>query len=222
MPHLLLLEDDIPLAHNLKWLLESQHYRVSWTSRVGSAVALHEHQRIDLAIVDRMLPDGDGLKVVENLSQDAGQVPCIVLTHRSQVTERIRALRQGAVDCVPKPFSREEVLLKVERLLQHQTGMPSHRLTYGEIQLFPSTGQLMLKDKPYQLRRREAQVLTVFMRHPGQILTKEQLIQHVWQLQADQPNEETMEVYVRRLRSRLPSELQPCLQTIRGFGYRLR
>ena len=214
----LLVEDDAALQQQLQYVLADCDIQLSLVGSLREAQDFISIHAPDILILDRGLPDGDGLEILKNL--DATVLPCVVLTAQSQLNERIRGLRMGAVEYVPKPFSREEFKLKVQRLLEVRFGKQQLGIGAGAAIFYPSSGQIVVHNQSIQLPRREAQVLTVLLRHSGQVLTKMQIIQLIWQHMADQPNDETIEVYVRRLRKRLPLVVRDQLQTVRGYGYR--
>ncbi len=221
MARILLLEDNLDLTRQLVILFGDLQHQVKSVGTVAAAREELKKHSFDLVLLDRALPDGDGLEVLTDLQHETDHIACIILSQRAQISERIKGLRLGALDYLAKPFSREELLLRVHNILRRELALPSQCLTYDNLRFWPSSGKLMIHDRPYQLRKREAQLMTVLLRHPGQTLTKAQLIQHVWQAQADQPEDDTIEVYVRRLRLRLPEADRGLIQTIRGYGYRL-
>lgn len=206
------------MQDHLEFLLGDVGLEIYCVDTVKRAQSFLAEKTVELLIIDRGLPDGDGLDLLK--SSEVAIVPSIVLSARSELTERIHGLRMGAVEYVPKPFSREELKLRVQRILELRYGLRGQAITVGEVTLFPSSGQVVSQEKNIQLPRRESQLLTVLLRHSGQVLTKSQIIQNIWQQQADQPNDETVEVYVRRLRKSLPVAVRDRLVTVRGYGYR--
>lgn len=220
MLHILIVEDDLALTQQLVRLVHDIKAKAWVASSLGVAHQLLETRQFDLIILDRGLPDGDGLSLLRTVASQYG-LPVVILSAEQTVLERIKGLRAGAVEYIGKPFSREEFILRLRNVLRQAGKVAEYSLQLGELQFWPGTGRLLLRDQELQLSRRETQLFNTLAKHMGQTLTKTQLIQHIWQLQVDQPNDETIEVYIRRLRKRLPKQYQAMIQTVKGFGYRL-
>jgi DNA-binding response OmpR family regulator len=217
MKTLLLLEDDIIFAKDISATL-SQICSITHVDSVDQACHLIDKQKFDLAIVDRMLPDGDGMEVICYLADISQSTKVIALTKRSQLNERIAGLEQGADDYLPKPFSLLELKLKVKKLLLFEKQENLERLSSGTISLAPSTGEVQLGSEIVRLRKKESQILYCLMRHQNQVLPRQKIIEEAWNLDEEIPSQTTLDVYIRRLRILLKS-YGKCLVTKRGFGY---
>ena len=172
----------------------------------------------DLIILDVGLPDIDGFEVLQQLRGQGVTAPVIMLTARSSVADRVAGLEGGADDYMPKPFSFEELLARIRvRLRPEAAGADQMRLTHRDMVLDLRTRTLTLEDRTVELSAREFALAETFMRHPGQVLSREQLLSAVWGLDFD-PGSNVVEVYVSYLRNKLGRDR---VETVRGMGYRL-
>jgi two-component system, OmpR family, copper resistance phosphate regulon response regulator CusR len=172
----------------------------------------------DLVVLDRGLPDGDGLDVVRELRRTERRIPVIVLTARDAVSDAVLGLDSGADDYMTKPFSFEELLARVRARLR--AGAPSAepgRLSAGGVVLDLRTRRAHVDGRTVDLSAREFALAEVLLRHPGQVLSREQLLERVWGYDYD-PGSNVVEVYVGYLRKKLGRER---IASVRGMGYRL-
>jgi len=182
------------------------------------AVELALQTSFDLIILDVGLPDIDGFEVLQQLRGQGVAAPVIMLTARSSVADRVAGLEGGADDYIPKPFSFEELLARIRvRLRPEAAGADQMRLTHRDMVLDLRTRTLTLEDRTVELSAREFALAETFMRHPGQVLSREQLLSAVWGLDFD-PGSNVVEVYVSYLRNKLGRDR---VETVRGMGYRL-
>lgn len=220
---LLIIEDELKLAKALKRGLEQERFAVdlAHTADEGLAQALVDEH--DLVILDRMLPGSiDGIKICLALREQKKQVPILLLTAKDRVSDRVDGLNAGADDYLVKPFSFEELLARVRALLRRPKDVLSKQLQLDDLSLNPSTFEVRRSGQAVHLSKTEFSLLEYLLRHPYQILSKETIIQHVWDFDADiLPN--TVEVYMKYLRDKIdkPFATQPLIQTVRGFGYRI-
>jgi two-component system, OmpR family, copper resistance phosphate regulon response regulator CusR len=171
----------------------------------------------DLMVLDIGLPGLDGFAVLRSLREDGSPIPVIVLTARDSVQDTVAGLEGGADDYMPKPFRFEELLARVRlRLASHRTPELTV-LSHGGLQLDLRTRRAHVDDRTVDLSAREFALVETFLRHPGQVLTREQLLSHVWGYDFD-PGSNVVDVYVRYLRRKLGAER---IVTVRGMGYRL-
>lgn len=214
-----MVEDEIKLGRAIKRGLEQEGYAVDLVHDAGDGQAYAESEDYDVIILDRMLPGGqDGLDICRKLRQRGSNTPVIMLTARDAVPDRIQGLDDGADDYLIKPFAFAELIARIHALGRRPKEVIDTELQFGNITLHTNQKAVLVDGKPVQLSKKEFALLEYFAHHPNQILSKQQLIQHVWDFDADiLPN--TVEVFVRSLRQKLGPDV---IETVRGFGYRLK
>jgi DNA-binding response OmpR family regulator len=178
-------------------------------------------QDFDLLILDLGLPDGDGLDILAMVRGQGESLPIIILTARDGLDDTVAGLDGGADDYITKPFRFEELLARVRVQLRNRQAPRSKQesvLAVGMIKLDLLTRQVWVGDRSVELSTREFLLVEVFLRHPGQVLTREQLLDRIWGYDYD-PGTNIVNVYVGHLRRKLG---EGCIETVRGIGYRLR
>ena len=218
----LVIEDEHKIARALKKALEQETYAVdvAYDGDVGYAMATTEPY--DVAIIDRMLPgDHDGVAIVKAMREEKIHTPVLFLTALGSVQERTTGLDAGADDYLVKPFALEELLARVRALLRRPAEQQPTVLQAGDLSLDTLHFTVMRGDTPISLTSKEFALLEYFMRNQGRPLSKEVIISHVWDYDADiLPN--TVEVYVKYLRNKVDAPFKTALiHTVRGFGYKL-
>ncbi len=187
---------------------------------VEQAYSILEKENIDLALLDRVLDDGDGIEIVSYLNDISFHTRTILLSQLGETEQRILGLSKGADDYLPKPFSLTELSLKVEKLLSKEKINTSGNLRAGELVLQTATGEALVNNKPVQLRRRENQILSYLVKRKNQTVSREQMIDAIWGTSLEIPTYSTIDAYIRKIRVKLgPASCQ--LKTVRGFGYRV-
>ncbi|AUG29257.1 response regulator transcription factor [Microbacterium hominis] len=171
---------------------------------------------IDLVILDVGLPTMDGFEVLRHLRADGATVPVIMLTARSSARDAVDGLDAGASDYVPKPFSLAELMARVRSRLRERTGTIVMVLTQGDVSLDLLARRTTVAGREVDLSAREFALAEQFLRHPGEVLTRETLLSRIWGLDFD-PGSNVVDVYVRYLRAKLGAEH---IVTVRGEGYR--
>ena len=218
MSSILIVEDEPRIVAFLTKGLKAAGFTTHTTSAGLEAVTLALQESFDLIILDVGLPDIDGFEVLQRLRGQGVAAPVIMLTARSSVADRVAGLEGGADDYIPKPFSFEELLARIRvRLRPEVTGTDQMRLTHRDMVLDLRTRTLELEGRKVELSAREFALAETFMRHPGQVLSREQLLSAVWGLDFD-PGSNVVEVYVSYLRTKLGKDR---VETVRGMGYRL-
>jgi DNA-binding response OmpR family regulator len=219
----LVVEDERKIANALKRGLEQEAFAVdvSFDGDDGLAMALDEPY--DIIVLDRMLPGVDGLTICEKLREAGKQVPIIMLTAKDAIGDRVAGLNSGADDYLIKPFAFEELLARIRSLLRRPAQVISPILTCGNVSLNVQTFEVKRGDVRINLTSKEFALLEYMLRNQNKVLTKDTIISHVWDYDADiLPN--TVEVYISYLRNKIdrPFPGQPALvHTMRGFGYKL-
>ncbi len=216
---ILVVDDDPMVATTIQRVLLPEGYDVDVALGGAAALDRARERRPDLVVLDLMMPEVDGFEVCRQLRVD-GSLPILMLTARSGTADRVRGLDTGADDYLVKPFAYAELLARVRALLR-RTPPPSTILQFADLTLEVATGEVRRGDRVIQLTAREFALLKHFLRHPRQVLTREQLLASVW---ADEETDDNVvAVYIGYLRAKLDSGGEPRLiQTVRGFGYSLR
>jgi len=218
---ILIIEDDAKIAEFLRRGLIYEGYTVRVARDGGEGLAMAREKAPDLVILDLMLPGMDGLEVCQRL-RAASEVPILILTARGRVADRVAGLDKGADDYLVKPFAFEELLARIRALMRRRAPKDREVLTFADLTLDPATRRVHRGGREVELTAREFDLLEYFLRHPEQVLTREQIFDTVWGY--DFLGESNIiEVYVRYLRSKLEAAGEPRLiQTVRGVGYALR
>ena len=218
----LIVEDEHKIARALKKALEQETYAVDVAFDGDEGYAMATTEPYDIAIIDRMLPgDYDGIGIVKAMRDTKVHTPVLFLSALGSVSERATGLDAGADDYLVKPFALEELLARVRALLRRPTEQQSAILKAGDLTLDTVTYSVERAGKSVQLTSKEFALLEYMLRNPGRPLSKEVIISHVWDYDADiLPN--TVEVYIKYLRNKIDSPFKkPLIHTVRGFGYKL-
>lgn len=220
---LLIIEDDIKIATALKKGLTQERFAVDMAHTGPSGLASALEDDYDLIIVDRMLPGVDGLALTQQLREKDKTVPVLMLTAKDRVNDRVDGLNAGADDYLVKPFAFEELLARVRALLRRPIDQFVDELTYDTLTLDPQNYSAARDGQSIRLSKREFSLLEYLMRNADRTVTKEMIMSHVWDFDADiLPN--TVEVYIGYLRKKIDNPFpkqQPLIHTVRGFGYTL-
>ena len=222
MNRILIAEDNPHITDFLKTGLKAHGFTALVVGDGHQAAQLARSQDFDLMILDLGLPGKDGLAVLNELRGQGERLPVIVLTARDGVDETVTALEGGANDYMTKPFRFEELLARIKVQLRDRPGSQSRQtetqLRVGELTLDLITRQVWIGNRNVELSAREFVLAEVLLRHPMQVMSKEQLLNRVWGYDYD-PGSNIIEVYIRHLRKKLGSGY---IETVRGMGYRLK
>jgi len=218
MNRILIVEDDPGMASFLDRGLTSRGYATTVVVEGARATAIAADSDFDLVILDLGLPDVDGLTVLRELRRRGENIPIVILTARDDSRDKVEGLDAGADDYVTKPFGLEELLARIRVRLRETGSAEPTVLEVGGLTLDVRTRKAMIDGDVVELTAREFTMLETFMRHAGQVLSREQLLAHVWGYDYD-PGSNVVEVYVRYLRRKLGDGV---IETVRGMGYRLR
>jgi DNA-binding response OmpR family regulator len=217
MNRILVVEDEARIASFLVKGLKAHGFVTSVASRGMEGLAMSRAGDFDLVILDLMLPDRDGMDVLRELRETDTRTPVIILTARDGLSDTVRGLETGADDYVPKPFRFEELLARVRVRLREQRSPEPAVLRAGDAALDLRTRRAAVADRSVELTAREFALAETFFRHPGQVLSREQLLSHVWGYDYD-PGSNVVDVYVGYLRKKFGENR---ISTMRGMGYRL-
>ena len=214
----LLVEDNAELAEAVLQRLAMDGHAVDHAADLASAADCLAAAEYDLILLDVMLPDGDGRDFLAR-SRDRITTPVIMLTARSQVSDRVGALDQGADDYITKPFDFAELEARCRAVLRRRGGAAKNEIALGDAVFDLTSGLLRRDGLTVEFRNRELRLLEVFARRQGQILSKTQLMDRLFSYEAD-VTENAIEVYVGRLRKKLV-DTGVRIETVRGLGYRI-
>jgi DNA-binding response OmpR family regulator len=225
--HILIIEDDPAVARSLQAGLEREGYRVAWKATGTEGVGHARDHDPHLIILDVRLPDGSGFDFCRQMRQLGLRQPILMLTVRADEVDKVLGLEMGADDYVTKPYSLRELLSRVRALLRRAYGTLSSTdadlLYAGDLVIDRGRGQVRRGNELVNLTPTEFRLLVFLARHPGQALSRAQIIDAVWGYTADVESERTVNVHVRRLREKV--ELEPgrptLILTVPGIGYRL-
>lgn len=219
----LVVEDERKIANALKRGLEQESFAVDVSFDGDDGLAMAMDEPYDIIVLDRMLPGVDGLTLCQKLRDAGKQMPIIMLTAKDAIGDRVAGLNSGADDYLIKPFAFEELLARMRSLLRRPAQVISPTLTAGDLSLNTQTFQVTRDNKQISLTSKEFALLEYMLRNQDKVLTKDTIISHVWDYDADiLPN--TVEVYISYLRNKIdrPFPGKPALvHTLRGFGYKL-
>jgi len=218
MPRILIAEDEHRIASFLEKGLRANGFATAVVANGHAVAAAARDGDFDLVILDLGLPGRDGLDALAEIRRRGERLPVIALTARDAVPDRVAGLERGADDYVTKPFSFEELLARIRVRLRDIGGEETTLLRAGDLVLDLRTRRAGVGDRWVELTAREFALAETFLRHTGQVLSREQLLSHVWGYAFD-PGSNVVEVYVRYLRRKLGEHR---IETVRGMGYRLR
>ncbi len=219
MTHILLLEDDAGTANEIALELGAQGYAVTHYLRVADGLAAARGDDVDLLIVDRQLPDGEGLDLIERIRAEGRRTPALVLSALGSLDDRVRGLRAGGDDYLAKPFALVELVARVQALLRRPNETRDTRLIVGPLDLDLLGGTGRRAGRPLDLLPRELKLLDYLVRRPGRIVTRSMLLQDVWGYSFE-PNSNVVDVHMGRLRRKVDAEGEPQLiRNVRGRGY---
>jgi two-component system, OmpR family, response regulator MprA len=219
--HILVIDDDCKITDAVRRGLAYQGYRVDVAHSGADGLENARRWAPDVVILDILMPGLDGLEVCRRL-RAGGDVPILLLTARDSVEDRVLGLETGADDYLVKPFAFGELLARVRSLLRRRQAEAPPTLRYGDVELDTAGRQVRRGDRAITLTTTEYELLELLMRHPRQVLSRDQLLERVWGPDTE-VDDHVLEVYIYSLRQKLEASGEPRLiQTVRGAGYVLR
>ncbi|WP_327091337.1 response regulator transcription factor [Nonomuraea sp. NBC_01738] len=222
---LLVVDDEPALREALQSSLEFEGYRIATASDGQAALDAIAAESFDAVLLDVMMPRLDGLTACRRLRQAGNHVPVLMLTARDAVGDRVSGLDAGADDYLVKPFELDELLARVRALLRRSaltTPPAGGLLTYADLRMDPATREVTREGRVLDLTRTEYLLLELFLTHPRQVLTRDQILGEVWGFDFE-PTSNSLDVYVMYLRRKTEAAGEPRLvHTVRGVGYVLR
>ena len=219
MSRILLLEDDTMIASGILYALEAEGYETNHATAIKDARSLIEHYNFDLAIIDMQRPDGNGFDVSEIFQNTATSV--IFLTVVDDENTIVRAFDEGAQDYIVKPFRIRELLARVRRILSAniKNGEKDNIIYMGRAAIHTDEAKVYVNDKSIELTALEYRLLLIFASNKGSLLTRQQILDKIWDADGNFVEDNTLTVYVKRLREKLGEAIH--IETVRGMGYRV-
>jgi two-component system OmpR family response regulator len=221
---LLLIEDDKEAAKYLMKGLREQGYVVDHSANGKDGMFMAASEKYDALIVDRMVPEVDGLTIIQTLRASGNDTPAIVLTALDKVDEKVKGLKAGADDYLAKPYSFTELIARLEAITRRKGNggeKAQTKLACGDLEMDLLKRTVTRGGKEIELQAREFALLEYLMRHSGTVVTRTMLLEHVWDYNFD-PQTNVIDVHISRLRQKIDKGFDKTLiQTLRGAGYKL-
>jgi DNA-binding response OmpR family regulator len=214
---ILIAEDEARLSSFLEKGLRAAGYTTTVVTDGGAASLMARDEDFDLMVLDIGLPGKDGFQVLREVRAASQHIPIVILTARDEIEDKVGGLEGGADDYITKPFRFEELLARIRARLRDERPSGTPVITAGSIALDPRTRRVVAGGRDLELSAREYSMLEVLMRHPDQVMSREQLLSQVWGYDFD-PGSNVVDVYVGYLRRKLGKD---AIETVRGAGYRL-
>jgi DNA-binding response OmpR family regulator len=222
--HLLLVEDERRLASAVKRVLEEESHVVDWFEDGAEAFVQAQTEEYDLVLLDVMIPGMNGFEVAKRLRSKGNQTPILMLTARDGVADRVQGLDSGADDYLVKPFALAELLARVRALTRRARGTTTEvaTLRVGDLELDLLSREAVRGGKRIELTAKEFALLEVMMRHPGQVMSRSQLLDRIWSYDI-LTESNIVDIYIHYLRTKIDKEFdEKLIRTVRGVGYSLR
>lgn len=219
---ILLIEDDRQAAAYLVKGLKESGYAVDHAADAAEGRHLALQESYDAMVIDRMLPGGDGLSIIEALRARGNTAPVLILSALGEVDDRVKGLRAGGDDYLTKPYAFSELLARLEALLRRRSSSVTSKLRVADLEMDMLARSVTRAGTRIDLQPREFRLLEYLMRHSNQVVTRTMLLEHVWDYHFD-PQTNVIDVHISRLRQKIDKNFStPLLHTVRGAGYCLR
>lgn len=218
----LVVEDEHKIANSIKQGLEQEKYAVDVAYDGTSGLDLAIGEEYDIIVLDRLLPQIEGIEIVKRVRAKNIHTPILILTAKGQTENKVEGLDAGADDYLTKPFAFTELLARIRALTRRPKKSISPVLKVGDLTLDTVNFEVKRSEQIIRLSSKEFSLLEYLMRHPAQVVKKDQIMNHVWDYDSEiLPN--SVEVYIKHLRDKIdkPFKNLPLIHTIRGFGYRI-
>jgi len=219
---LLVVEDEARIARFIRRGLEEEGHAVDVATDGDEAIVLATTNDYDVILLDILLPRRNGLAVCRDLRQRNVATPILMLTAKDSVQDKVAGLNSGADDYLTKPFSFDELVARVNALTRRQALARSPILSVADLTLDPISHDVRRGGDPIELTNKEYALLALLMRRPGQVLTRTQIAQQIWDMDVDSDSN-VIDVYIRYLRKKVDAGRdQPLIHTVRGVGYTIK
>ena len=222
----LVVDDEHSIVDAVSTALRYEGFAVETVMSGRQAIATAQEGTFDLIVLDVMLPDVDGFEIADRLRSDGIDTPILFLTARTGLDDKAKAFDLGADDYVTKPFSLAEIVMRVRAILRRSAGVRDrsagdHELRFADVVMDPDAHQVWRAGHPIQLTATEFRLLRMFLMNPGRVLSKGQILDHVWHYDFD-GDSNVLETYISYLRRKLNEHGEPLIHTVRLVGYVLR
>ena len=215
MANILVAEDDVSIAAGLRYALEKEGYRITHCRTVSDAIQKISGHHFDLALLDMQLPDGLGKEIASKLKSHTAIIYLTVVDNEDEIVE---SLDGGAADYITKPLRMRELLVRIKKAL-HGEKENRNTLTVGKAVIDVDAGQVYLNGQAVGLTALEYRILLIFAQNQSILLKREQILEHIWDISGNFVEDNTLTVYVKRLREKLGDAVN--ITTVRGIGYRV-
>ncbi len=220
--HILLVEDELKIAHFVQAGLKEQGFVVDYCDNGNDGYAQAMDNEYDVLLLDIMVPGKDGLSILKNLRRAGRNVPVILLTARTELDDRLEGLNLGADDYIAKPFFVEELVARIHAVVRRSVGDRQNILSVGPLKLDRIAREVTCNQQMVELTSREFNLLEYLMRSPGRVLTRTQILEHVWGYDFN-PSTNVVDVCIQRIRKKIDAiGGADWLESVRGVGYRFR
>lgn len=218
MKNILIVEDNEIIVKGLKYLLEQEKFSVTICFNMEDAMSLIGKQEIDLAILDITLPDGSGFSLCEYIKQYS-DIPLIFLTAKDEEHDIVKGLDMGAEDYVVKPFKSKELVSRINNVLRRRN-KGNNNIAYKNIEINLDTKIVKVDSREVEFTALEYKLLLLLFNNIGKVVTRDQILDKVWDVAGNFVNDNTLTVYIKRIRAKLGDE--NIIKTIKGIGYRIQ
>lgn len=219
MSRILLVEDNESIVMGLQYLLENEGFTIKIAENVKGASRLLEADKFDLILLDIGLPDGNGFTLCEKIKQNY-QTPIIFLTAKEEENDVVKGLDLGADDYIIKPFRNRELISRMKNVLR-RNGTDERCLQHGNVRLDTVAGKVYVDEKEVILTALEYRLLLNFFNYPNKLFTRDEILNQIWDMAGNFVNDNTLTVYIKRIREKLGDTDGTLIETVRGIGYRL-
>ena len=219
MSRILLVEDNESIVMGLQYLLENEGFMIKIAENVKGASRLLETDKFDLILLDIGLPDGNGFTLCEKIKQNY-QTPIIFLTAKEEENDVVKGLDLGADDYIIKPFRNRELISRMKNVLR-RNGTDECCLQHGNIRLNTVAGKVYVNEKEVILTALEYRLLLNFFNYPNKLFTRDEILNQIWDMAGNFVNDNTLTVYIKRIREKIGDTDGILIETVRGIGYRL-
>lgn len=221
MTKLLLVDDDTSLADTVsRYLTQTDHYVVECAHTGEDALDLMLTYEYDVIVLDWGLPEMSGLDVLNQYRDRAGKARILMLTAKSELSNKEKGFNAGADDYLTKPFTVKELALRIKALLRRPAEIVAEQLAIADIVLNSKTFQVTKSGVPVELTRKEFALLELFMRYPNQVFSQDAILDRLWKSEAD-TSTDAIKVWVKRLRAKIDSDDTKLIKNVHGMGYKL-
>jgi len=219
--NILLAEDDAKLGKLIKYKLEKENFRVDWVQSGNDAFDYAKRFSYDILVLDWLMPGDTGINVCENLRRAGYQASILILTAKATVDDRVLGLEMGADDYLVKPFEFKELLARIRALARRKVFRYEDFTKVGDIVLSYATRTVTRKGQEIQLTRREFQLLDLFAQNYGNVLTREVIIDHIWELESEVTSN-NLDSFIRLLRKKIEAPgTSALICNVRGIGFKM-